>query len=53
MIWLWLSTIVVLVGGELDAEMEHQTTRDTTTGPPKPFGARGATMADSVGPAQQ
>ncbi len=52
MIWLWLSTIVILVGGELDAEMEHQTARDTTTGPPKPFGARGATMADSVGAAQ-
>jgi membrane protein len=50
MIWLWLSTTIVLVGGELDAEMEHQTTRDTTTGPPKPFGARGATMANSVGP---
>jgi membrane protein len=52
MIWLWLSTIVILVGAELDAEMEHQTARDTTTGSPKPLGARGATMADSVGPAQ-
>jgi membrane protein len=52
MIWLWLSTIVILVGAELDAEMEHQTARDTTTGPPKPLGARGATMADAMGPAQ-
>lgn len=52
MIWLWLSTVVILVGGELDAEMEHQTARDTTTGPPKPFGARGAAMANSLGAAQ-
>jgi membrane protein len=52
MLWLWLSTIVILVGAELDAEMEHQTARDTTTGPPMPLGARGATMADRVGAAQ-
>ena len=53
MIWLWLSTIAILIGGELDAEMEHQTARDTTTGPPKPSGARGARMADTVGTAQR
>jgi membrane protein len=29
MVWLWLSTIVVLLGAELDAEMEHQTRRDS------------------------
>jgi membrane protein len=52
MIWLWLSTIVILVGAELDAEMEHQTARDTTTGPPEPLGARGATVANRVGAAQ-
>lgn len=52
MLWLWLSMIVILVGAELDAEMEHQTARDTTTGPPKALGARGATMADRVGAAQ-
>jgi membrane protein len=52
MMWLWLSTIVILIGGELDAEMEHQTTRDTTTGLPKPLGARGARMADTVGGSQ-
>jgi membrane protein len=32
--------------------MEHQTARDTTTGGPKPLGARGAKMADTVGAAQ-
>ena len=52
MIWIWLSTIVVLIGAEIDAEMEHQTVRDTTRGRPKPMGARGATMADTVGAAQ-
>jgi membrane protein len=38
MTWMWLSFVVILVGAELDAEMEHQTARDTTTGSPKPMG---------------
>jgi membrane protein len=49
MTWLWLSTTVVLLGAELNSEMEHQTARDTTVGPEKPMGARGATMADTIG----
>lgn len=53
MVWIWLSTIVMLVGAEIDAEMEHQTVKDTTTGKPKPLGGRGATMADTVGAAQR
>ena len=52
MFWLWLATTVILIGAEIDAEMEHQTVRDTTTGRPKPLGARGAKMADTVGAAQ-
>ena len=48
MTWIWLSSAVVLVGAELDAEMEHQTARDTTSGPERPLGARGARMADTV-----
>jgi membrane protein len=52
MTWLWISAIVILLGAELDAEMEHQTAPDTTTGRPKPLGVRGARMADTVGPAQ-
>jgi membrane protein len=52
MTWLWISAIVILLGAEIDAEMEHQTVRDTTTGSPKPLGARGARMADTVGAAQ-
>jgi membrane protein len=52
MTWLWISAIVILLGAEIDAEMEHQTTRDTTTGSPKPMGLRGARMADTVGAPQ-
>ncbi len=52
MTWLWISAIVVLLGAEIDAEMEHQTARDTTTGSPKPIGVRGARVADTVGAAQ-
>jgi membrane protein len=52
MIWLWISTIVVLLGAELNAEIEHQTARDSTVGEEKPLGARGAVMADTVGAKQ-
>jgi membrane protein len=52
MTWLWISAIVILLGAELDAEMEHQTALDTTTGSPKPIGVRGAHMADTVGAAR-
>jgi membrane protein len=52
MIWLWISTIVVLLGAELNAEIEHQTARDSTVGAEKPLGARGAVMADTVGAKQ-
>lgn len=52
MIWIWLSVMVILLGAELDAEMEHQTVRDTTSGSPKPMGQRGARMADTVGPSR-
>src|SRR5215207_9843301 len=52
MTWMWLSTTVVLVGAELNAEIEHQTVQDTTEGPEKPLGVRGARMADTVGAAK-
>jgi membrane protein len=37
MMWMWLSTIVVLVGAELNSEIEHQTARDSTVGREKPL----------------
>lgn len=52
MMWMWLSTVCVLVGAQINSEIEHQTARDSTEGPPKPRGQRGALMADTVGAAQ-
>lgn len=52
MVWMWISAITILLGAELDAEMEHQTARDTTTGEHKPQGSRGARVADTVGKSQ-
>jgi membrane protein len=49
MIWMWMSTIVVLFGAELNSEIEHQTVMDSTEGGGKPMGKRGAEVADTVG----
>jgi membrane protein len=48
MTWIWLSAAVVLAGAEVNAEMEHQTAHDTTTGSERAAGTRGATKADAV-----
>jgi membrane protein len=48
MTWIWISSAVILVGAELNAEMEHQTARDTTTHTERPMGQRQAKMADTV-----
>lgn len=52
LMWLYLSAFVVLLGAELNSEMERQTAKDTTRGPPKPMGRRHAHSADTLGPAQ-
>ena len=52
MMWMWMSSIIVLCGAELNSEIEHQTAVDTTVGARKPLGSRGAVMADTVGAAQ-
>lgn len=49
LIWTWLSVQIILMGAELNAEIERQTVIDTTTGPPRPLGRRGAAVADTVG----
>jgi membrane protein len=49
LMWFWLSAFVVLMGAELDAEMEHQTKVDTTRGESRPMGERGAHVADTLG----
>jgi membrane protein len=48
MMWLYVSAFAVLLGAELNAEMERQTARDTTEGAEKPMGKRGATVADEA-----
>jgi membrane protein len=48
MFWLYLTAFVVLVGAELNAEMELQTAKDTTAGPEQPLGERDAHAADHV-----
>lgn len=53
LMWFWISAYVVLAGAELNAEMEAQTKKDTTTGEPEPMGERGAVKADKLGEAAQ
>jgi membrane protein len=52
MMWMWISAIVIMLGGELNAEIEHQTAKDSTVGSEKPLGERGAVMADTIGAAR-
>ena len=48
MLWLYLTSYIVLLGAEINAEAERQTRRDTTTGEPRPLGERQAVAADQV-----
>jgi membrane protein len=48
MLWLFLTTYIVLLGAEINAESERQTVRDTTHGEPQPMGRRRADAADSL-----
>ena len=47
LMWLWLTSYAVLIGGLVNAESERQTFRDSTVGPDRPIGERGAQMADN------
>ncbi len=49
MLWLWLTAVIVLLGAEINAEIEHQTEHDTTVGADQPMGRRGAVKADTLG----
>jgi membrane protein len=49
LVWIWLSVAILIVGAELNAELEHQTAKDTTTGKPRVMGMRGAYVADTLG----
>ena len=50
MFWLWISVFLVIVGAAVNAESERQTVRDSTVGPERPLGERGAVVADSAPP---
>jgi membrane protein len=49
--WLYLSAFVALFGAVVNAQSERQTLADSTVGPPKALGGRGAYAADTVGEA--
>ena len=48
LLWLFISSYAIIIGAALNAEMEFQTTRDTTLGPARPMGERGAVVADTT-----
>ncbi len=52
LMWFWLTAFIVMVGAEVNSEMERQTKKDTTVGEPKPMGHREAYSADTLGPSQ-
>ncbi len=47
--WVWITVTLLILGAEINSEIEHQTARDSTTGPEKPMGERGAYVADTIG----
>jgi len=48
MMWIWLSVVIVLLRAAPNAEGAPDA-KDSTDGPPRPLGSRGATMVDHVG----
>jgi membrane protein len=50
MFWLWVTVFLVIAGAAVNAEAERQTVRDSTVGPERPIGERGAVVADSAPP---
>jgi membrane protein len=52
LLWFYITAYIVLVGAEINAEIEHQTERDSTVGKDRPLGERGAHVADTVGEAR-
>lgn len=53
MVWMWISATIILLGAELNSELEHQAVRNTTISPAKAIGSRGAKVADSIGQASE
>ena len=53
LMWLYISALTVLIGAEVNSEVERQTKRDTTEGAEQPMGDRGANAADTLGPSRE
>ena len=53
MFWLYITAFIILIGAELNGQLELQTRKDTTTGPEKPMGERDAFAADEVADAPE
>ena len=53
LMWLWISAFVIILGAQLNAQMEAQTRYDTTVGPDQPMGTRDAHVADNLGEPQR
>jgi membrane protein len=49
LMWMYLSAYILILGAELNSEVEHQTAVDTTAGGPQPMGKRRAYVADTLG----
>jgi membrane protein len=49
LLWLFIASFIVVMGAEVDSEMERQTFKDSTTGGKEPLGNREAQAADTVG----
>jgi membrane protein len=49
MLWLMITAFTIILGAEIDSELEAQTAKDSTTGEAQPMGQRGAEKADNLG----
>ena len=52
LMWLWISAFIILLGAELNEEIEAQARHDTTAGQPEPMGERDAVKADNLDESQ-
>ncbi len=48
MLWIWLTVLLIVLGAAVNGEAERQTVRDSTIGPERALGQRGAVVADST-----
>lgn len=53
MVWFWISAQAILIGAEIDAELQRQTAEDTTVGRDGSMDRRGAKMPDEIGRTSQ